>query len=79
MSIDFQAQSGQIFRIRMPGQVSECKCVSNARSVLPLKSAIHLQRMVNVPASIGYGDQGLQEIPPGATVQLNIELLKVLK
>ena len=47
-----------------------CPCVLKAR---------HLQRIVNVPPEIGYGDQGIGEIPPGATVQLQVELLKVLK
>lgn len=38
-----------------------------------------MQRIVNVPPEIGYGDKGIGEIPPGATVQLQVELLKVLK
>ena len=38
-----------------------------------------LQRLVNVPAEIGYGDKGIGEIPPGATVQLLVELLKIVK
>lgn len=37
------------------------------------------KRLVNVPAEIGYGDKGIGEIPPGATVQLLVELLKVIK
>jgi len=38
-----------------------------------------LQRLVNVPAEIGYGDKGIGEIPPGATVQLLVEFLKIIK
>ena len=37
-----------------------------------------LQRIVNVPPELGYGDKGIQEIPPGATVQMQVELLKVV-
>ena len=38
-----------------------------------------LQRLVNVTPEIGYGDKGIGEIPPNATVQLSIELLNVKK
>jgi peptidylprolyl isomerase len=37
------------------------------------------KRLVNVPAEIGYGDKGIGEIPPGATVQLLVEFLKIIK
>ncbi|XP_027356245.1 peptidyl-prolyl cis-trans isomerase FKBP18, chloroplastic [Abrus precatorius] len=36
------------------------------------------KRTVIVPPEIGYGEKGMNEIPPGATFELNIELLQVL-
>ncbi|PIA56915.1 hypothetical protein AQUCO_00700932v1 [Aquilegia coerulea] len=36
------------------------------------------KRTVIVPPEAGYGKRGLNEIPPGATFQLNVELLEVL-
>ncbi|CAI5475962.1 unnamed protein product [Closterium sp. Yama58-4] len=35
------------------------------------------KRTVIVPPEQGYGDKGLAEIPPGATIQLTVELLEV--
>ncbi|ONK64240.1 uncharacterized protein A4U43_C07F23580 [Asparagus officinalis] len=35
------------------------------------------KRTVIVPPEVGYGKKGLNEIPPGATFELNIELLQV--
>ena len=35
-----------------------------------------MQRSVIVTADQGYGDNGMQEIPGGATVELQIELLE---
>lgn len=37
------------------------------------------KRTVIVPAEAGYGPKGLNEIPPGATFELNIELLQVMQ
>lgn len=37
----------------------------------------HPQRSVIVPPAVGYGDQGLMEIPPGATFELQVELLEI--
>ncbi|XP_026456053.1 peptidyl-prolyl cis-trans isomerase FKBP18, chloroplastic-like [Papaver somniferum] len=36
------------------------------------------KRRVIVPPEAGYGKRGMNEIPPGATFELNIELLEVL-
>ncbi|KAM7513969.1 hypothetical protein LguiA_003552 [Lonicera macranthoides] len=36
------------------------------------------KRTVIVPPEAGYGKRGLNEIPPGATFELNLELLQVL-
>ncbi|XP_047322553.1 peptidyl-prolyl cis-trans isomerase FKBP18, chloroplastic [Impatiens glandulifera] len=36
------------------------------------------KRTVIIPPEAGYGQRGLNEIPPGATFELNLELLKVL-
>ncbi|KAI7736301.1 hypothetical protein M8C21_005027 [Ambrosia artemisiifolia] len=36
------------------------------------------KRTVIVPPEAGYGKKGLNEIPPGATFQLNLELLQVM-
>ncbi|KAF3323141.1 peptidyl-prolyl cis-trans isomerase FKBP18 [Carex littledalei] len=35
------------------------------------------KRTVIVPPELGYGKKGLNEIPPGATFELNVELLQV--
>ncbi|KAI3725578.1 hypothetical protein L1987_65368 [Smallanthus sonchifolius] len=37
------------------------------------------KRTVIVPPEAGYGKKGLNEIPPGATFQLNLELLQVMR
>ena len=37
------------------------------------------QRRVIVPPEFGYGKQQVQEIPPGATLEVDIELLSVKK
>ncbi|KAM0012930.1 putative peptidylprolyl isomerase [Helianthus debilis subsp. tardiflorus] len=37
------------------------------------------KRTVIVPPEMGYGKKGLNEIPPGATFQLNLELLQVMQ
>lgn len=36
-----------------------------------------LQRSVLVPPERGYGEKGVLEIPPNATIQMEIELLSV--
>ncbi|KAL6317610.1 hypothetical protein AAG906_030363 [Vitis piasezkii] len=36
------------------------------------------KRTVIVPPEAGYGQKGMSEIPPGATFELNVELLQVL-
>ncbi|CAA7391211.1 unnamed protein product [Spirodela intermedia] len=36
------------------------------------------KRTVIVPPEIGYGQRGMSEIPPGATFELNVELLEVV-
>ena len=36
-----------------------------------------MQRSVIVPPELGYGKEGLQEIPPNGTFELEIELLSV--
>lgn len=35
------------------------------------------QRQVICPPELAYGNKGLQEIPPGATLEINIELLSI--
>jgi len=35
------------------------------------------KRSVLVPPELGYGKEGLLEIPPGATIELRIEVLSV--
>ncbi|XP_020576511.1 peptidyl-prolyl cis-trans isomerase FKBP18, chloroplastic-like [Phalaenopsis equestris] len=37
------------------------------------------KRTVIVPPGLGYGEKGMNEIPPGATFELNIELLEVMQ
>nr|XP_043632191.1 peptidyl-prolyl cis-trans isomerase FKBP18, chloroplastic isoform X2 [Erigeron canadensis] len=37
------------------------------------------KRTVIVPPEAGYGKKGLNEIPPGATFELNLELLQVMR
>lgn len=37
------------------------------------------KRTVIVPPEAGYGQKGMNEIPPGATFELNIELLEVVQ
>lgn len=52
-------------------------------TVPPLMAALLLmltacsQRSVIVPPELGYGADGLQEIPPNGTFELEIELLSV--
>ena len=36
-----------------------------------------LQRSVIVPPELAYGKQGLQEIPPNATIELQVQVLSV--
>ncbi|KAF6159780.1 hypothetical protein GIB67_030038 [Kingdonia uniflora] len=36
------------------------------------------KRTVIVPPEVGYGKKGMNEIPPGATFELNVEVLQVL-
>ncbi|XP_059637253.1 peptidyl-prolyl cis-trans isomerase FKBP18, chloroplastic isoform X2 [Cornus florida] len=36
------------------------------------------KRTVIIPPEAGYGQRGMSEIPPGATFQLNVELLQVM-
>lgn len=36
------------------------------------------KRTVIIPPEAGYGQKGMNEIPPGATFELNVELLKVV-
>lgn len=36
------------------------------------------KRTVIVPPEAGYGKKGMNEIPPGATFDLNIELLQIM-
>ncbi|GMP44433.1 hypothetical protein CsSME_00013366 [Camellia sinensis var. sinensis] len=36
------------------------------------------KRIVIVPPEAGYGQRGMNEIPPGATFELNLELLQVM-
>ena len=36
-----------------------------------------MQRSVIVPPEVGYGGDGLQEIPPNGTFELRIELLSI--
>ena len=38
---------------------------------------VYLQRSIIVPPELGYGKEGLQEIPPNGTFELEIELLSV--
>jgi len=40
--------------------------------------AVGTKRHVLVPPALGYGEQGEQEIPPGATFELVIELLQIV-
>ena len=35
------------------------------------------QRSIIVPPDVGYGDKGLQEIPPNGTFELRVEVLSV--
>eukprot|EP00252_Welwitschia_mirabilis_P028005 TRINITY_DN9907_c0_g1_i1.p1 TRINITY_DN9907_c0_g1~~TRINITY_DN9907_c0_g1_i1.p1 ORF type:complete len:211 (-),score=45.48 TRINITY_DN9907_c0_g1_i1:232-864(-) len=35
------------------------------------------QRLLTVPPELGYGDKGIQEIPPNATLEFDVELLSV--
>ncbi|KAK8946990.1 hypothetical protein KSP39_PZI006508 [Platanthera zijinensis] len=37
------------------------------------------KRTVIVPPELGYGEKGMNEIPPGATFDLNLELLEVIR
>ncbi|KAH0463190.1 hypothetical protein IEQ34_007772 [Dendrobium chrysotoxum] len=37
------------------------------------------KRTVIVPPGLGYGEKGINEIPPGATFELNLELLEVMQ
>ncbi len=35
------------------------------------------QRSIIVPPEVGYGDKGLQEIPPNGTFELRVEILSI--
>jgi len=37
------------------------------------------ERRVIVPSELGYGQKGMNEIPPGSTFELNVQLLKVVQ
>eukprot|EP00270_Netrium_digitus_P009108 TRINITY_DN2763_c0_g1_i1.p1 TRINITY_DN2763_c0_g1~~TRINITY_DN2763_c0_g1_i1.p1 ORF type:complete len:270 (+),score=41.55 TRINITY_DN2763_c0_g1_i1:46-810(+) len=49
------------------------------RALYTVTEGMHVggKRIVIVPPELGYGDKGYAEIPPGATIQLNVELLEV--
>ena len=40
-------------------------------------AVLHAQRSIIVPPDVGYGDKGLQEIPPNGTFELRVEVLSV--
>lgn len=37
------------------------------------------KRRIIVPSEVGYGQKGMNEIPPGATFELNVQLLEVVQ
>eukprot|EP00850_Spirogloea_muscicola_P016135 SM000129S26122 [mRNA] locus=s129:16045:17551:- [translate_table: standard] len=37
------------------------------------------ERLLLVPPELAYGDRGVQEIPPGATLEFNVELISIKK
>lgn len=43
-----------------------------------LKVGEWVQRSIIVPPELGYGSQGLQEIPPNASFELQVEVLSIL-
>ncbi|THU63137.1 hypothetical protein C4D60_Mb01t12550 [Musa balbisiana] len=40
--------------------------------------SLFMQRTVVVPPELGYGKKGMNEIPPGADFEMNVELLEVI-
>ncbi|KAG0473350.1 hypothetical protein HPP92_015207 [Vanilla planifolia] len=53
--------------------------VSSRESKLLAGNRVIAQRTVIVPPQLGYGEKGMNEIPPGATFVLNLELLDVMQ
>ena len=63
-----------------PSPSQEVICIAaftKQRKTLTFHLNPPVQRTVKVPPELGYGDRGEQEIPPGATFDLLIEVLRV--
>lgn len=68
---DASKDHGQPFELTLPGQV-----IAGWNEGIPGMKEGGTRKLV-IPAALGYGEQGQGEIPPGATLVFEVELLKV--
>ncbi|MBB6052437.1 FKBP-type peptidyl-prolyl cis-trans isomerase [Armatimonas rosea] len=68
---DSSKDHGDSYKLTLPGQV-----ITGWNEGIPGMKEGGTRKLV-IPAALGYGDQGQGEIPPGATLVFEIELLKV--
>lgn len=57
--------------------VTFCVRIACSLAVHRLENLLYLQRSIIVPPELGYGKQGLLEIPPNATFELQVQVLSV--
>lgn len=68
---DSSKDHGQPYELTLPGQV-----IAGWNEGIPGMKEGGTRKLV-IPAALGYGEQGQGEIPPGATLVFEVELLKV--
>ncbi|GMP44436.1 hypothetical protein CsSME_00013366 [Camellia sinensis var. sinensis] len=72
------AQKGSTVQVHFDCLYRGVTVVSSRESKLLAGNRSIAQRIVIVPPEAGYGQRGMNEIPPGATFELNLELLQVM-
>ncbi|KAG0448859.1 hypothetical protein HPP92_027622 [Vanilla planifolia] len=73
------AERGATVKVHFDCVYHGITAVSSRESKLLAGNRVIAQRTVIVPPQLGYGEKGLNEIPPGATFVLNLELLDVMQ
>ncbi|KAL6982590.1 peptidylprolyl isomerase [Sarracenia purpurea var. burkii] len=73
------AEKGSTVQVHFDCVYRGITVVSSRESKLLAGNRTIAQRTVIVPPEAGYGQKGINEIPPGATFELNLELLQVMR